>query len=98
RHLAQGDAQVLRVAARLDVAGADVVGVAAVAGAQVEVAVGAEGDRAAVVVAGVLAEGDQLATGAGIDDVGIGRRDLPLGDQVPVVLGRVVGRGIGGVG
>src|SRR5207237_2641330 len=30
QHLAQGDAQVLRVAAGLDVAGADVVGVAAV--------------------------------------------------------------------
>src|SRR5205085_9565863 len=95
QHLAQGHAQVLRVAAGLDVAGADVVGVAAVAGAQVEVAVGAEGDGAAVVVAGVLAEGDQLAARVGVDHVRVGRRHLPLGDQVLVILRRVVGCDVG---
>ena len=41
---------------------------------EVQVAVGAEGDRAAVVVAGVLAERDDLAARRRIDHVGIGGR------------------------
>ena len=67
QHFAQSDTQILGVAARLDMARADVVGVAAVARSQVQIAVRAERDRAAVVVARVLAERDDLAARRRID-------------------------------
>ena len=75
--------------------GADVVGVAAVAQRQIQVAVRAKGDRAAVVIVRVLAERDDLAARGGIDDVRVGRAHLPLVDHVLVVLRRAVGRDVG---
>ena len=70
-HLAQRRRQVLGVAARLDVAGADVVGIAAVAEGQIQIAIRAEGDRAAVVIAGVLAERNDLAAASGSTTFGL---------------------------
>ena len=97
QHLAQRRGQVLRVAAGLDVAGADVVGIAAIAQAQVQVAVGPEGDGAAVVVVGVLAERHQLTARRRVHLPG-GGVHLPFGDQVAVALRRAVGRRPGGQG
>ena len=96
QHLAQRRAQVLRVAAGLKVAQADIVGVAAVAQAQVHETVGAEGDGAAVVVACVLAERDDLAARPRIDQRRIARADVPFRDHVLVVLQRAVGGRVGG--
>src|SRR4051812_40157723 len=63
-------------------AGANVVGVATVAGGEIEVVIGSEGDRAAVVIAGVFAEGYQLTAARGIYYVRIGRRHLPFANCV----------------
>ena len=60
KHFAQRDAEGLRIAIGGDVAGAGVVGVPAVAGAEIEISVGPESDRAAVVIGGVLAQGEDF--------------------------------------
>ena len=66
-HLAEDRREDLRVARHGDVAGAHVVGVAAVAERGVEQAVGAEGDRAPVVVELGPVEPEDLAIGGDVD-------------------------------
>ena len=88
----------MRVAARLNVAWPDVVGVASVSRSEVKIAVRPERDRAAVVVACVLAKGDDLTARCGIDDIGIRGTNFPFVDCVYVVLdgpAGTLGNGIG---
>src|SRR4051812_45742875 len=78
QHFTKRHAEVLRVAPRRDVAGTDVIGVAAIAQSQVHVAVGSKGAGAAVMVLSIFAEGDDLAQGRRINGTGVSAGDLPF--------------------
>src|ERR1017187_2324701 len=87
QHFAERGDQVLGVAARHDVTRSDIIGVAAITQREIRVTVRPEGDRAAVMIARVLAERDDLPARSGINDIGVRARDLPLVDDVFVVVG-----------
>ena len=94
QHFSKGRAQVLCVSAWFDVARAGVIGVAAVAKAQIQISVGSERNRAAVVIAGVLAEGNHLAPGSDIHEVAVRVGNLPFVDHVLGIVGRRVRRDV----
>ena len=93
--------QVLGVAAGFDVTWSNVIGIAAISQGQIHIAVGTEGECAAVVVGGVLAERDNFPARRGIDNAGIGGRNFPFVDDVSIGVrgGRrhgISGQGAGG--
>src|SRR5690242_16752543 len=61
QHFAEWGTQILRIAARLDMTGADIIGISAVAQSEVRVAIGAKGDCATVVIPRVFAERNDRA-------------------------------------
>src|SRR5262245_35146114 len=71
---------------------ANIVGIAAVAGSQIQVSVWPKRDRSAVVITRVLTEGDNLTARSWIDKIRVGSRHLPFGNDVHVVLLRVIRR------
>ena len=73
-----------------------VVRVAAVSQCEEQIAIRTESNRSAVVVSRVLAERDDFASRDGIHLVGVRGADLPLGDDVLVVLHGPIGRIVGG--
>src|SRR5262245_25320232 len=93
QEFAERSAQVLRIAARRDVADTYIVGIAAIAKRQIQVAVRAERAGATVMIAGGLAKGNHLAARRWINDAGVSARNLPLVEDVLIIVRRGSGNG-----